>query len=193
MTKIKELGRYYIIKPIAAIISKTGINPIIITLFSLLLAVIAFYFYQTGYFVLGAIFLILSGLFDALDGEVARLTGQVSKLGGFIDSTIDRICEFFIFFGLFLFYQKTMPWVLPWVFTSFFGSLMVSYTRARGEGLGVSPQVGIFERFVRFCLLTIGSFAGHYLMSYVLILMTLGTVMTMIRRIFYMQKASRIN
>src|SRR4030042_347289 len=193
MFKIKDMGRTYIIKPVALLLSKIGVKPMVITLLSLLLAIIAFFFYRSGHFLTGAVFLVLSGLFDAFDGEVARLTGRVSQIGGFIDSTIDRISEFFIFFGLFLFYRGTMPWVLPWIFTAFFGSIMVSYTRARGEGLGISPQIGIFERFFRFCLLTIGSFLGHYIMSYVLILLTFGTLLTMIRRIFYIHKASGRN
>lgn len=193
MLIIKTLGRNYIIKPIAIVLSKIGIKPILITMLSLLLAVVAFHFYRSGLFITGAVFLVLSGLFDVFDGEVARLSGKVTKLGGFIDSTIDRISEFFIFFGLFLFYRDNRPWVLPWIFAAFFGSIMVSYTRARGEGLGISPQVGIFERFVRFCLLTIGSLLGHYIMAYVLILLTCGTLLTMIRRIFYIQKASKGN
>ncbi len=193
MLKVKTLGRIYIVKPIAIILGRIRIDPMIITLMSLFLAIIAFFFYRQGFFVTGALFLILSGLFDAFDGEVARLTDKVSQLGSFLDSTVDRISEFLIFFGLFLFYLTSTPWVLPWVFTAFFGSLMVSYTRARGEGMGISPQIGIFERFVRFCLLTLGSFLGHRIMAYVLVLLTFGTISTMIHRILYIRNASKAN
>lgn len=193
MDKIKALGRQYFVKPAVKVLIRLHVNPNIITAFSLLLAVIAYFFYWQGLFWAGAIFLFLCGIFDTFDGEIARATNSVTKLGGFLDSTVDRINEFIIYLGLFSYYFNRDDYVLFWIFLAAFGSMMVSYTRARGEGLGISPQVGIFERFTRFLLLIIGSVLGPRLMIFILVILTLGTVQTMIHRIIYTRKQSSKN
>ncbi len=185
MRKIKMLGSKYFVKPIVNILVKIKIHPNLVTLLSLLLGIVAFLFYWQGVFWAGAIFLFLCGIFDTFDGEIARQTNRVTKIGGFLDSTADRINEFLIYLGLFLYYYSHETYALFWIFFAMFGSMMVSYTRARGEGLGISPQVGFFERFTRILLLIIGSFLGKHIMIYVLVLLTLGTIQTMIQRIIY--------
>ena len=185
MRKIKMLGSKYFVKPIVNILVRMKIHPNLVTLLSLLLGIVAFLFYWQGVFWAGAIFLFLCGIFDTFDGEIARQTNRVTKIGGFLDSTADRINEFLIYLGLFLYYYSHETYALFWIFTAMFGSMMVSYTRARGEGLGISPQVGFFERFTRILLLIIGSFLGKHIMIYVLVLLTLGTIQTMIQRIIY--------
>lgn len=185
MDNLKILGRRYFVKPIVSVLIRMRIPPNIITLLSLLLGIIAFRFYWRGTFWIGAIFLFLCGVFDTFDGEIARQTDKVTKIGGFLDSTVDRVNEFLIYLGLFLFYYTHETYALFWIFTAMFGSMMVSYTRARGEGLGVSPQVGLFERLTRVLLILIGSFLGKKIMVYVLAILTIGTFQTMIQRIIY--------
>lgn len=185
MGKFKILGRKYFVKPIVWILVRMNIHPNIITLLSLFLGVVAFLFYWQGTFWAGAIFLFLCGIFDTFDGEIARQTDRVTKIGGFLDSTVDRLNEFLIYLGLFLYYYTHESAALFWIFTAMFGSMMVSYTRARGEGLGVSPQVGLFERLTRVIILLIGSFLGKQFMIYALVILTIGTAQTMIQRIIY--------
>lgn len=190
MGRIKNLGRTIFVMPIVRIFVKSGIHPNVITILSLFLALIAFLLYWQGVFWAGAIFLFLCGIFDTIDGEIARQTNRVTKIGGFLDSTIDRINEFIIYLGLFFYYYNKTPYVLCWIFLAMFGSMMVSYTRARGEGLGISPRVGIFERFTRFTLLIIGSLLGPHIVIYVLVILTIGTIQTMIQRIIFTYKKS---
>jgi len=190
MNLIKNLGRKFIIMPVVKVLMMSKIHPILITVSSLFLAIISFFFYWRGTFWAGAIFLILCGLFDAFDGEVARQSNRVSKIGGFLDSTVDRINEFIVYLGLFSYYYGRTQYVLFWIFAAMFGSMMVSYTRARGEGLGISPQVGIFERFVRFIMLIIGSLLGPRIMVYVFVILTVGTIQTTIQRIVFTHKES---
>lgn len=185
MHKIKILGRKYFVKPIVRVLVKMKIPANIVTLISLFLGIVAFLFYWQGTFWAGAIFLFLCGIFDTFDGEIARQTNRVTKIGGFLDSTVDRINEFLIYLGLFSYYYTHEAYVLFWIFSAMFGSMMVSYTRARSESLGISPQVGFFERFTRILLLIIGSFLGKSIMVYVLVLLTFGTIQTMIQRIIY--------
>ena len=190
MNQIKDLGRRFLIVPLVKTLVVLKIHPTVITVSSLFLAVLSFLFYWHGTFWAGAIFLLVCGLFDALDGEIARQTNRVSEIGGFLDSTVDRINEFIVYLGLFSYYYGRTPYVLFWIFTAMFGSMMVSYTRARGEGLGISPQVGIFERFIRFTLLIIGSFLGPRIMVYIFVILTVGTIQTMIQRIIFTHRKS---
>ncbi len=193
MEKIKSLARRFLVRPMVQPLMLLHISPNTITITSLFFAVIAFLCYKNGTFWLGAIFLFLCGIFDTFDGEIARQMNHITKLGGFLDSTVDRINEFLIYLGLFLYYYTRTPYVLFWIMLALFGSMMVSYTRARGEGLGISPQVGIFQRLVRFILLFIGSFFGPKIMVYFLIVIVVGTFETALHRIIYIYKQTKKN
>jgi len=185
MDKIKIIGRRFFVSPIARLFMKFRVHPNVITISSLLFAVLAFFIYRQGKFWLGGIFCFLSGIFDAFDGEVARKRNIVSKFGAFLDSTVDRINEFLVYLGMFFYYFGRQNYVLTWVLIAVFGSLMVSYTRARAEGMGISPQVGIFERFARLTILILGSFFGPRIMIYIIAVLAVGTLLTMIHRMIY--------
>ena len=88
-----------------------------------------------GRFALAGWLYFLCGILDILDGRVARIRGQVSQAGAFLDSVIDRYAELFVFGGMTVFYRDS--WALSAVLLASLGSLMVSYTRARGEALVV--------------------------------------------------------
>jgi phosphatidylglycerophosphate synthase len=104
---------------------------------------------------LGALFLIIAGFFDAVDGAVARVTKRSSPLGGYLDSVIDKVSEIIVFVGIMI-GSFTNP-VLVLVGLSL--SLLVSYTRARGEGLGVDLKgKGIAERAERILIIAILGF-----------------------------------
>jgi CDP-diacylglycerol--glycerol-3-phosphate 3-phosphatidyltransferase len=185
MKALKNLGRTFIVLPVVKILILFKIPPNAVTLSSLVLAAVSALLYWYGLFWAGALFLLLCGLFDTFDGEIARQTNRVSRIGGFLDSTVDRINEFIVYFGLFGYYYSHQRHALVWLFCALFGSMMVSYTRARGEALGISPQVGIFERLTRFTLLVIGSMFGPHIVVYVLVILTVGTIQTMIQRIVF--------
>jgi len=109
--------------------------------------------------------IILCGFFDILDGQVAVKTDKKSLFGAIFDSTLDRYSEFFIYLGLAYYFRY--HWALWLCFFTFFGSLMVSYTRARAEGLGIECQIGIMQRAERLGLLAppsnkIGFFSIFY-------------------------------
>jgi CDP-diacylglycerol--glycerol-3-phosphate 3-phosphatidyltransferase len=173
-----------------ALLLSLNIHPNVITVSSLILACIAFFFYKNGTFWAGGIFLFWCGIFDTFDGEIARRRNMISKLGSFLDSTVDRINEFIVYFGLYFYYFDKAVYVQFWILLAIFGSMMVSYTRARGEGLGISPQVGIFERFTRILLLIIGSVLGPRFMPYVIIILGIGTIQTTVQRIVFVKRRS---
>ena len=191
MTKIKELGRRFFVRPLVVMLLALNVHPNVITVSSLILAITAFFFYKSGVFWAGAIFLFWCGIFDTFDGEIARRRNMITKLGSFLDSTVDRINEFIIYFGLYFYYIDKSSYVHYWILVAIFGSMMVSYTRARAEGLGISPQVGIFERFTRIVLLIAGSVFGPRVMAYIIIILGVGTIQTTIQRMIFVRQRSK--
>lgn len=105
--------------------------------------------------ILGGIFLLMAGFFDAIDGAVARVTNRTTPLGGYLDSVIDKVSEIIVFVGIMI-GSFTNP-VLVLVALSL--SLLVSYTRAKGDGLGVDLKgKGIAERAERILIIAILGF-----------------------------------
>ena len=114
-----------------------------------------------GEFFWAGIVLIVANLFDMLDGNVARLTGNVTQFGGFLDSSLDRVSDMVCFFGIMVFYAGNTPQhsllnvILAGI--GLIGSVMVSYTTARSESLGVKANVGFLQRPERIVLFIIGA------------------------------------
>jgi CDP-diacylglycerol--glycerol-3-phosphate 3-phosphatidyltransferase len=101
--------------------------------------------------------IIIVGLLDAMDGTLARMMGRTSRFGAFLDSTLDRYSEAVIFLGLFIYLSgqnQRLEMIL--IYATMVGSLMVSYARARAEGIGVPLKDGLFTRFERVFLLVVG-------------------------------------
>ncbi len=124
------------------------------TVIGLFFAFLAFIYYGGGDQVGGGLLVILAGLFDVLDGAVARATGRVSVRGAFLDSTLDRVSEVVVFLGILL-----GGFVSPFfVLLALSFSLLVSYTRAKGDALGVNlAGVGVGERSERLVVLIVTS------------------------------------
>jgi phosphatidylglycerophosphate synthase len=140
------LRRYliWILSPWERALVRVGITPNGITFISLLTSLGAAIALAMGRFTLGGWLYHLTGILDVLDGRVARATGQVSRGGAYFDSVIDRYAELIVFGGLACFYRSS--WLMLLVLAAALGSIMVSYTRARGEALGVDVKVGTMQR-----------------------------------------------
>jgi CDP-diacylglycerol--glycerol-3-phosphate 3-phosphatidyltransferase len=117
-------------------------------------------FFRVGRFFWAGIFIILGGTCDILDGRLARDTGKGSTYGALFDSTIDRYSEVFIFLGLTWFYYDYSRSTVLIILLAVAGSMMVSYTRARAEGLGLECKVGVLQRQHRITLLVAGAVLG---------------------------------
>jgi len=135
---------------------RLGAQPLHLTLAQLGTSIIAGFAYANGCIFLGGWLLLACGVLDLLDGNLARHTAQVSRRGAFLDSVIDRYAEFFTFCGLGAFFSRS--WMLWIVAFGFLGSVMVSYTRARAEGLGIECRGGLMQRGERYILLGVSSF-----------------------------------
>ena len=143
-----------ILDPIGAFLNRTGLTPNAITLLGLAGTTVGAYIISQGRMTIGGIVLLLSVLVDALDGTMARLRGESSDFGGFVDSVSDRYAEFITFGGLVYFFlsQENHPGVMV-TFLATAGSVLVSYVKARAEGLGFTAKVGILTRMERYFVL----------------------------------------
>ncbi|MFO8100822.1 MAG: CDP-alcohol phosphatidyltransferase family protein [Dehalococcoidia bacterium] len=144
---------------------------------------------------IGGILVLFSGWFDMLDGALARLTGGITRFGGMLDSTVDRFSEAALFLGLTVFFANrgdTLEVAL--IVAALAGSLMVSYTRARAEGMGFKGEAGIFARPERLVLLTLGLlFSEISLVSVVVVLwiLAVGANLTAVHRLIYAWRQSK--
>lgn len=137
----------------------------------------------------------LCGLFDMLDGKVAAKTNATSDFGAIFDSTLDRYSEFFIYVGLAYYFRE--GWALWVPFFTFLGSTMVSYTRARAEGLGIECKVGVMQRAERMVLLLLGTILGiafnifDPLMTGILVFIAVISNFTALQRTLYVRKVTK--
>ena len=185
-TKLCEFA----VKPLA----KTKITPSAITLLSLFVGLAAGFFVYRGNFVAAFVLLLFAGILDSFDGALARVSGRTTKFGAVLDSTVDRIVEFGLVMGIFLFISHTSPQdtknAAIWAMTAYSASVWVSYVKARAEGVGVSPAVGILQRRHRIILIGLAVLLAaisknwatkiFFCLFYIL---TAGCVITVIQRL----------
>jgi CDP-diacylglycerol--glycerol-3-phosphate 3-phosphatidyltransferase len=182
---------YRITDPIVGILSRSGITPNILTLINLALNIVAAYFIATGHFLLGGVLILVSGLFDLLDGALARLTKKVTKFGAILDSTVDRISEAATLFGLLIWYLgRGGRLEIMLIFAVLIGSFLVSYLRARAEGLGWQCQVGLFTRAERVIVLAIGLLTNQIFIA--LCVLAGFVFITVVQRLVYLWKQGKI-
>lgn len=156
---------------------------------------------------LGGIGVLVSGAVDTMDGGLARKSNQQTRAGAFLDSVLDRYSDFFAIFGVWLYFAaRPIPFqglITALLFLLLTGSFLVSYTRARGEGLGLSTSAGFFGRGERVVCLGTGSIvndlvtaifpaqvwlADHHFFIALLILLVVGTHLSAFKRITYLVK-----
>jgi CDP-diacylglycerol--glycerol-3-phosphate 3-phosphatidyltransferase len=174
-----------------------------LTLFGLVLNGVVALLLATGHLVAGGVVMILAGLFDLLDGALAKITNRVSDFGAFLDSVVDRYSEALVLLGLLLYYYgrpatdqsglinhyflPTDPRVVSiiLIYATLFGSMMISYARARAGALKIRNEVGILARPERIVLLAVGLLFQTVLLEPVLWVLAIGTQITSIQRIVH--------
>jgi CDP-diacylglycerol--glycerol-3-phosphate 3-phosphatidyltransferase len=125
-----------------------GITPNMITFGSMLLTLLAAISVACGHFAFGGWTLLFAFTCDAWDGIVARATNNCTASGEFFDSTMDRYNDLFTFLG-YLYYWRNEPWVFGVTAAALVGSSVVSYSRAKGDSVGVNANVGYMQRHER--------------------------------------------
>lgn len=135
-----------------------GVTANMITLIGLCVNVIAAFFLATGRLVIAGVLILIGGSFDMMDGAVARVAPNSSPSGALLDSVIDRYSEGVVFLGaLIYFYLNSNFYGVILVFAAMVGSILVSYVRARAEGLRIECKVGFMQRPERIAVLAFGT------------------------------------
>ena len=154
----------WIEEPISAALVAVGFNANAATLAGFLLAVVAAAFAAYGEFLIAGLISIPAALFDMIDGAIARRTGKVSDKGALLDSTFDRLSEAALLLGLLIYYSSADSFrreAIILAFVAFVGSIMVSYIRARAEGLGYKGTSGFLTRPERVVIMTVALIIGQ--------------------------------
>ena len=208
-------GAHAILFPIVAWLGRAGVQPDHLTIAGCVVSAAAALAFFEGGFRLGAGLLCLSGVCDILDGELARARGASSVFGAFLDSTLDRLADALVLAGIAGFYlshllelahdpsrvlaelsrglePRTWAILSLTALLALIGSFLVSYTRARAEGLGVECRVGWFERPERMVLLIVaGLFGIGPVMSGALLVLTVLSFMTAAQRVAHVYRVTR--
>ena len=190
--------------PIEDYLLKIKIHPNILTISTLVVGGVTGLFYHYGLIFIAGILVLAGSTFDIFDGRVARAQGLNSEHGAFFDSCLDRYSEALIYLGLLSFFRDSV--FIYIVFLILVSTTMVSYTRARAEGLGVNCEVGIMQRTERvvylgvlsvfnflgnYVAVAIGLSGGDYLLKLALLLMLVFSFYTAIQRMTHVMGALR--
>ena len=176
------------VEPILDIFHRVNITPNFLTISGLVLVGIGSFFISTGSLFLAAVLITIGNLCDAIDGALARKYQQTSKFGAFLDSVVDRYSDFLPFAGAVIYFLNSIPMLIFTIF-ALAGSFLVSYTKARAEGLGVECNVGVLERPERSIILIVSLFTGYLEVGVVLI--AIGSHITALQRIIYVYKKTK--
>jgi CDP-diacylglycerol--glycerol-3-phosphate 3-phosphatidyltransferase len=199
MISVRVRDRFLgLIRPIPAVLIRNGVHPNAVTTVGFLVTTSAGLAFFLGHVRIGGALILLGGIFDILDGQVARGSDRVSVFGSFYDSTLDRMSEIVVFLGIFSLYggghpDFPYPWMVYTVALAMAGSLMISYTRARAEALGLDCKVGLMQRPERVVLTGVSAllFGGSWnglVLTWVLLLMAVLTNFTAVQRIIWVYR-----
>ncbi len=195
--QIVKDGFVRLVSPLGRALIRTGIRPNVITTIGTLIVVASGVAFGFGEMRLGGVLLLLSGVFDILDGQVAREGGMSTAFGAFYDSTLDRVGEAAVFTGLAIYFERggvpaaRQTLALGVALTALTMSMLVSYTRARAEGLGLECTVGIAARAERIFLLGASALffgANGMLLFWIVALLALATAITVVQRVLHVAR-----
>jgi CDP-diacylglycerol--glycerol-3-phosphate 3-phosphatidyltransferase len=183
---------FSVLDPFERLFVARGVAPIAITYAQVAASMLSAFAYASGLIYTAGALLLFTGTLDILDGRLARRVGGGSRRGAFLDSVMDRYAEFFGYVGLMVFFGH--GWRVWTALGALLGGMMVSYARARAEGLGLQcDEVGLLQRPERFVLLGFGSIFSsiathtvggrHELLALVVLLIAILSNVTAVQRI----------
>src|SRR5215470_13963342 len=176
--------------PVARILLRAHVRPNQLTILGLGVSVAAAHAFFQGRFRTGAMLLAVAGLFDFFDGSLARLAGRESAFGAFLDSVVDRYSDLLVLLGVVLFYERERDTVgVFFTMITLVGTVMVSYTKARAQSIGVRCEIGLMERPERMIVLIAGAVLD--LLTPAVIALAVLTNLTALHRILYVRRAAR--
>jgi len=191
--------------PLIDLLIRARIHPNVVSTLGFIITCSSGYFFHQHHVRIAGFLILLGGLFDLLDGTVARRTGLASAFGAFYDSTLDRLSEIVVYLGLLSLYNDYRlvlgdVGMIYAIMLAMAGSLMISYTRARAEGLNVDCYVGLMQRPERVILIGVAALAGGesvmfghsgFMLRTAIILLAVLTNLTVIQRIWWVYRNTR--
>jgi CDP-diacylglycerol--glycerol-3-phosphate 3-phosphatidyltransferase len=202
ITKPVERVFYSVTRPFVDGLIRAGVRPNAITTVGTLLVIASAVAFGLGSVRLGGLLYLVSGVVDTLDGAVARANGQVTKFGAFYDSTLDRVGDGATFMGIAVFYLLApadsvayREWAIIISMAAIIASLLVSYARARAEGLGIDCKVGLVQRAERIVGLgvptvVVGAGPQGLVLFWIVTLLALASVVTVVQRFVYVYQVT---
>lgn len=177
----------WVFEPFAELMIRLGVTPNQVSVAGVLLSLWTAYLIVQGQFTLAGMILLTAGGLDLLDGLISRLGNMATPFGAFLDSTLDRVSEGLVFTAIaYLFAARGQNFDVAMVMLAFLGSVLVSYTRARAEGLGYECKVGIMPRAERMAALILGLLFG--LLTLGIYLIVALTAVTTIQRALHTRR-----
>jgi CDP-diacylglycerol--glycerol-3-phosphate 3-phosphatidyltransferase len=203
MVKLPEIRKTlarYAAEPLVRLLAATHVSPNTLTWLGFMLTLGAAALIAMGHLLTAGIMVLVAGSFDILDGALARWTNRITRFGGILDSTLDRLSDAVLLFGvlglflpaqeqsaLFTFIPK--EWSIVLVFIALASSQFVSYIRARAEAAGLECQVGLFTRAERVVVLVLGLLTSQ--VSIALAIIAALSLVTFIQRSVYLWQQTR--
>jgi CDP-diacylglycerol--glycerol-3-phosphate 3-phosphatidyltransferase len=176
--------------PLVPFLNKIGLTPDAVTWAGLLIILAAAVLVALNHLLIGGILVLLSGLCDILDGALARYRGRSSKFGAVLDSTFDRISEAAVLFGMVYLYSLSGNiFLVSLCVAAIIFSFLISYVKARAEGLGLTCEVGLFTRTERVLVMAAGLICN--LVWIALIILVLFSFITVIQRLVHVYRRAR--
>lgn len=196
---LNKYARAFVTKlftPIARLLGRLGVSPDVVTTVGTLgVCFGSLAFYPRGEFLVGTLVITAFVFFDTLDGTMARMSNRSTRWGAFLDSTLDRVADASIFGGLVLWYAGGGDNALMagLALACLILGMVVSYARARAEGLGMTANVGIAERAERLVLVLVATgFVGlglpELVLKVVLAVLALASLVTVIQRMLEVRR-----
>ena len=202
ITKPVERVFFAVTSPLTNALIRVGMGPNLITTVGTLLVVASAVAFGASAVRLGGMLYLLSGIVDTLDGAVARATGQATRFGAFYDSTLDRVGDGATFMGIAVFYLLAAPGTVAHrdlgvilSMVAIIASLLVSYARARAEGLGIDCKVGLVQRAERIVGLgvptvIVGAGPQGLVLFWIVTILALASVVTVVQRFVYVYQVT---
>ncbi len=159
-----------VLNPIAGALVRMGVSPDAVTIVGTVgVSLAAVIFFPSGHFVIGVLVILLFIFSDMIDGAMARMTERKGPWGAFLDSTLDRIADGFVFGSILIWSAATQSaFTTAAALIALVASTVISYAKARAEGLGMTCNIGLAERTERLLLVLVAAFVYGLGVPYVL-------------------------
>ena len=194
LSEFRKILASYFTRSVVGLLAKTPLTPNTITWIGFLVTIGAGALIVTEHLFAAGFVVLAAGFFDILDGALARSTNRVTRFGGVLDSTLDRLAEAVILIGLLVVYAREAAVAeVTLVSVTLIGSQLVSYVRARAEGIGLQCEVGIFTRAERVVVLALGLLLSQfdYALIIALVIILVFSYVTVGQRLFHVWQQTK--